>query len=45
MKTTETTSLSPLVAASLSLHAERVRQRVHSLIGPLSHEQLWKRPY
>jgi uncharacterized damage-inducible protein DinB len=43
--TTEPTSLSPLIAASLSLHAERVRQRVHSLIGPLSHEQLWKRPY
>ncbi len=45
MKNTETTSLSPLVAASLSLHAERVRQKVHSLIGPLSHEQLWTRPY
>jgi uncharacterized damage-inducible protein DinB len=45
MKASETTSLSPLVAAGLSLHAERVRQRVHSLIGPLSHEQLWKRPY
>lgn len=38
-------SLSPLVAASLSVHTERVRQKVHSLIGPLSHEQLWRRPY
>ena len=45
MKTTETASLSPLIAASLSLHAERVRQKVHSLIGPLSHEQVWRRPY
>ena len=36
---------SALIAASLSLHAERVRQKVHSLIDPLSHEQLWKRPY
>lgn len=45
MKTPEPANLSPLLAASLSQHTERVRRRVHSLIGPLSHEQLWKRPY
>ena len=45
MKTPEPTNLSPLVAAGLAQHAERVRQKVDSLIGPLSHEQLWRRPF
>lgn len=39
------TPLSALVSASLSQHAERVRQKVHSLVEPLSHDQLWRRPY
>jgi uncharacterized damage-inducible protein DinB len=39
------TPLSTLVSASLAQHAERVRQKVHALVGPLSQEQLWRRPY
>jgi uncharacterized damage-inducible protein DinB len=38
-------SLSGLVSAGLSLHVERVRQKVRTLIDPLSPEQLWHRPY
>jgi len=45
MNTPDPASLSPLIAASLGQHAERVRQKVHALLAPLSHEQLWKRPY
>lgn len=41
----ETVNLSNLVAAGLSQHYERVRQKVHSLVEPLSREQLWHRPY
>ena len=41
----DSTPLSALISASLSLHVERVRQRVHTLVDPLSHEQLWQRPY
>jgi len=37
--------LSPLLSRSLTQHYERVRQKVHSLVEPLSHEQLWHRPY
>lgn len=37
--------LSSVVAASLSVQCERVRQRIHLLTGPLSHDQLWRRPY
>lgn len=39
------TPLSILVSTSLSLHAGRVRQKVHALIEPLSDDQLWRRPY
>lgn len=38
-------TLSKLLSSALSLHAGRVRQKVHSLIEPLSHDQLWRRPY
>lgn len=41
----DTSPLSGLVSASLSQHAVKVRIKVHSLIDPLSHEQLWRRPY
>jgi len=37
--------LSPLLSRSLAQHYERVRQKVHALVEPLSHEQLWHRPY
>ena len=39
------TPLSTLISTSLARHAERVRLKVHSLVAPLSHEQLWRRPY
>ena len=39
------TPLSKLVCTSLSLHAGRVREKVRSLVAPLSHDQLWRRPY
>ncbi len=41
----DSTKLSALISASLSQHYERVRQKVHSLVEPLSQEQLWHRPY
>jgi uncharacterized damage-inducible protein DinB len=37
--------LATLVSAGLCLHYERVRQKAHSLVDPLSDEQLWRRPY
>jgi uncharacterized damage-inducible protein DinB len=45
MPTSAAPQLSHLISRGLSLHTERVRQKVHSLVGPLSHEQLWRRPY
>lgn len=41
----DSTKLSALVAAGLSQHFERVLQKVHALVEPLSPEQLWHRPY
>jgi len=41
----DSTKLSTLVSAGLAQHYERVRQKIHSLVGPLSEEQLWHRPY
>lgn len=38
-------TLSVLVARSLSAHYERVRRKIHTLVEPLSTEQLWTRPY
>ena len=38
-------TLSSLVARTLSSQYERVRGRVHALVGPLSTEQLWQRPF
>lgn len=37
--------LSSLVAQSLSAHYDRVRHKIHTLVEPLSTEQLWTRPY
>jgi uncharacterized damage-inducible protein DinB len=37
--------LSSLLSRSLATEYERVRQRVHTLVEPLSTEQLWRRPY
>ena len=39
------TKLSALVSAGLAQHFERVRQKIHALVEPLSQEQLWHRPY
>ena len=41
----DSTRLSALVSASLAQHCERVRLKVHALVEPLAHEQLWHRPY
>ena len=38
-------ALSDLIAAGLAQHSERVRQKVHTLVEPLSDEQLWRRPF
>src|SRR4051812_14930910 len=45
MPVNETPGLSALIGQSLSQHYERVRTRIHSLVAPLSREQLWTRPY
>jgi uncharacterized damage-inducible protein DinB len=37
--------LSAGVSQSLSAHYDRVRQKVHALVEPLSAEQLWQRPF
>lgn len=37
--------LSPLVSGSLAAHYDRVRGKIHTLVEPLSTEQLWQRPY
>jgi aminoglycoside 6'-N-acetyltransferase I len=37
--------LSGQVAESLGQHLERVRQRIHAIVGPLSTDDLWRRPY
>lgn len=39
------TPKSPLIARGLSLHYERVGNKIHSLIDPLSTEQIWLRPF
>jgi uncharacterized damage-inducible protein DinB len=41
----EAQDLSLLVAGGLAAYYERVRGRVHALVGPLSTEQLWRRPF
>ena len=38
-------SLSPLIGETLSAHYDRVRRKIHTLVEPLSQEQLWRRPY
>lgn len=40
-----TDTLSSLVCRSLSAHCKRVSARVHTLVEPLSTEQLWLRPF
>ncbi len=37
--------LSALMARSLAAYYERVQNRVHGLVDPLTDEQLWRRPY
>lgn len=39
------TPQSPLIARGLSLHYERVGDKLHSLIEPLSTKQIWLRPF
>jgi uncharacterized damage-inducible protein DinB len=41
----EADSLSPLIGESLSAHFDRVRRKIHTLVEPLSQEQLWRRPF
>ena len=38
-------ALSPLICQSLAAQFDRVRSRVHTLVEPLSAEQLWLRPF
>ena len=38
-------ALSEIIASSFEEHYRLVRQRIHELVGPLSAEQLWERPY
>jgi len=38
-------TLSALVGRNLSGHFQGVRGKVHDLVGPLSEEQLWRRPF
>jgi uncharacterized damage-inducible protein DinB len=45
MPVSATDTLSSLVGQSLSAHLERVRDRVHDLVEPLSTGQLWRRPF
>jgi uncharacterized damage-inducible protein DinB len=45
MPVSVTDDLSSLVCQSLSAHYDRVRRRVHTLVEPLSTEQLWLRPF
>lgn len=35
----------PVIARSLTAQYERVRQKVHALVEPLSTDQLWQRPF
>ncbi len=37
--------LSSLVSRSLAAHYDRVRGKIHTLVEPLSTEQLWRRPF
>ena len=37
--------LSSLVGRSLAAHYDRVRGRIHTLVAPISTEQLWVRPF
>jgi uncharacterized damage-inducible protein DinB len=37
--------LSRIVAETLARRYERIRQRVHKIVEPLSTEQLWRRPF
>jgi uncharacterized damage-inducible protein DinB len=45
MSKIQTETLSSLVCRSLSSHYDRVRRRVHTLVEPLTTEQLWRRPF
>jgi hypothetical protein len=45
MTTSSQTPLSLLVSKGLALHFERVRRNVHSLVEPLTTEQIWRRPF
>jgi uncharacterized damage-inducible protein DinB len=45
MSVSTTETLSSLVGRSLSSQYERVRDKVHALVEPLSTEQLWQRPF
>ena len=37
--------LSPLIGRCLAAHYNRVRDKIHALVQPLSTEQLWTRPF
>jgi uncharacterized damage-inducible protein DinB len=42
---TNSGSLSPVLAKGLAAYYERVQRQVHALVEPLSTEQLWLRPF
>ncbi|MEO8361979.1 MAG: DinB family protein [Vicinamibacteria bacterium] len=37
--------VSKVICTALSQQCERVRLRIHQLVEPLTHEQLWTKPY
>ncbi len=37
--------LAETVSSTLAAYYEEVRDRVHALVGPLSTEQIWRKPY
>jgi uncharacterized damage-inducible protein DinB len=45
MTTSPPTPLSPLISQGLSVHFEKVSRGVHSLLEPLSTDQIWLRPF
>jgi uncharacterized damage-inducible protein DinB len=45
MTTNSSGDLSSVLSGGLSHQCERVRRRIHLLIEPLSHDELWRKPY
>lgn len=43
--TDHASDVSKVICTALSQQCERVRVRIHQLVEPLTHEQLWTKPY